>query len=166
MDTELLINSISRIAHVGMVIVLVGGTAFLRFALLPSLEGDSTALMDRVRGRWKKFVHAGIGIILISGFYNFFTMIPRHKGDSLYHALLGTKILLALYLFFLASVLVGNRPSSQKFRDNARKWTGVSLLIAALIVAVSGFVKVRPIPAERSPVTTATPTPTDATVAD
>ena len=89
-------------------------------------------------------MHAGIAIFLISGIYNFVTAIPKHKGDTLYHGLVGTKILLALFVFFLASALVGNKPGTQKFRDNAKKWMGVMLLVSAVIVGISGFVKVRP----------------------
>ena len=74
-------------------------------------------------------------------------MIPKHKGDGLYHALVGTKILLAMFVFFIASALVGKKPGTQKFRDDAKKWTGVMLMVAAVIVGISGFVKVRPVPA-------------------
>ncbi|HIE99915.1 MAG TPA: hypothetical protein EYG03_22700 [Planctomycetes bacterium] len=147
MDTELLLTVISRWAHVGTAIVLVGGTAFYRLAVIPSLEGDSTELVERIRNRWKKVVHLGILIFLISGFYNYFTMIPKHKGDGPYHALLGVKMMLAMFVFFVASVLAGNRPGTQMFRDDAKKWTGIMLMVAAVIVGISGFVKVRPIPA-------------------
>ena len=148
MDTELILPLISRWAHVGTAIVLVGGTAFFRLAVMPALEGDSTELLGKIRQRWKKFVHAGIAIFLISGFYNYIKAMPIHKGDGLYHGMVGTKILLALFVFFLASVLVGNKPGTQKFRDNARKWTGVMLMVSAIIVAISGFIKVRGVPAK------------------
>ena len=46
-------------------------------------------------------------LFIVSGFYNFARAIPGHKGDGLYHALLGTKILLALILFAISSALVG-----------------------------------------------------------
>jgi len=146
MDTDL-IALISRWAHVGTAIVLVGGTAFFRLAVIPVLEGNSVELLERIRQRWKKFVHAGIAIFLISGFYNYIKAMQFHKGDGLYHGMIGTKILLALFVFFLASVLVGNKPGTQKFRDNAKKWMAVMLMVSAIIVAISGFVKVRGVPA-------------------
>jgi uncharacterized membrane protein len=147
MDASFILSVISRWAHVGTAIVLVGGTAFYRLAVIPALEGDSTDLVERIRNRWKKVVHLGILIFLISGFYNYITMIPKHRGDGLYHALVGTKILLAMFVFFVASALVGNKPGTQKFRDDAKKWTGIMLMVAAVIVGISGFVKVRPVPA-------------------
>jgi uncharacterized membrane protein len=147
MDASFILSVISRWAHVGTAIVLVGGTAFYRLAVIPALEGDSTGLVERIRNRWKKVVHTGILIFLVSGFYNYFTMIPKHKGDGLYHALVGTKMLLAMFVFFIASALVGKKSGTQKFRDDAKKWTGVMLMVAAVIVGISGFVKVRPVPA-------------------
>jgi len=146
MDASFILSVISRWAHVGTAIVLVGGTAFYRLAVIPALENDSTDLVERIRSRWKKVVHLGVPIFLVSGFYNYFTMMPKHEGDVLYNALLGTKMLLAVFVFFVASALVGKSPGTQIFRDDARKWTGVMLMVAAVIVGISGFVKVRPLP--------------------
>mgnify|MGYP006928169703 CR=1 FL=1 len=146
MDETLILPVLSRWAHVGTAIVLVGGTTFFRLVVMPALEGDNSELLGRIRERWKKVVHSGIAIFLISGIYNYVTMIPKHKGDGLYHGLVGTKILLAMFVFFIASALVGNKPGTQKFRDDAKKWTGIMLMVAAVIVGISGFVKVRPIP--------------------
>jgi uncharacterized membrane protein len=143
MDSELLINVVSRWIHVGTAIVLVGGTTFLRLVVHPSLQGEHAELMSRIRGRWKKFVHGGIALFLISGFFNYFRAMPLHKGDGLYHALVGTKILLAFVVFFLASALVGRSAGTQKFRDNAPRWTAIVVLLSFLIIGISGFVKVR-----------------------
>lgn len=157
MDSSLILPIISRWAHVGTAILLVGGTAFFRLAVIPALQGENVELLGRIRQNWKKFVHGGILVFIVSGFYNYFQAIPLHKGDGLYHGLVGTKMILAFFVFFLASVLVGSKPSSQKYRDNAKKWTAVMLLVAAVIVAISGFVKVRGIP------TIASPAPVEAT---
>lgn len=158
MDSDLILPLISRWAHVGSAIVLVGGTAFFRLAVIPSLEGDTTDLMARIRNRWKKIVHSGILIFIVSGFYNYMAVtMPQHKGDKLYHPLIGVKILLAFFVFFLASVLVGNRPSSQKYRNDAKKWTGIMLATAAVIVGISGFLKTRGIPEPPAAETTVEP---------
>jgi hypothetical protein len=89
-------------------------------------------------------------LLLISGFYNYFKAMPNHKGDGLYHALIGTKIILAFVVFFFASVLVGRSKGTQKFRDNSGKWMAVVLVLSALIVAMSGAAKVRGIPAPKA----------------
>ena len=100
------VDVVSRWAHVGTAILLVGGTAFFRLAVIPALGENSNELVTKIRDNWRKFVHIGILLFLVSGFYNYFRAIPLHKGDDLYHGLVGTKMLLAFYVFFLASVLV------------------------------------------------------------
>lgn len=157
MDTELIFPVLSRWGYIGCAIVLIGGSSFIWLVVQPVLGTDNADLHDRLRNRWKKFVHPGILIFLVSGIYNLVKMIPHHKGDALYHSLIGTKFLLALAVFALASILVGNKPGTQKVRDNARKWLGVTLLLALVIVGISGFVKVRPYSAPVAPALTDAP---------
>ncbi|MCG8653361.1 MAG: hypothetical protein MI861_26215 [Pirellulales bacterium] len=145
-----LLDVLSRVIHVGTAITLVGGSLFTLMVLIPSAnELDDDAhhqLAQSVGGRWKRWVHLGVLLFLISGFYNYIRAVPRHDGDSLYHILLGTKMLLAMGVFFLASALAGKSPMLQPIRDQRAKWLKVLLLIAATIVCISGFVKVRGIP--------------------
>jgi len=142
MDPSFLVAVVSRWVHVGTAVVLIGGLTALRFVVAPVLAGNTTAL-EAIRQRWKKFVHAGIALFLLSGFVNYVLAMPTHKGDGLYHGLIGTKIILALIAFFFASALVGRSAGTQKFRDQSAKWKTVVLLLAAVIIAMSGFVKVR-----------------------
>ena len=97
------LDVLSRIIHVGTVIALIGGSTFTLLVLMPSARelSDEThnRLADAIQARWKRFVHIGVTLILISGLYNYVQAIPNHKGDSLYHALIGTKILVALVVF-------------------------------------------------------------------
>ncbi len=142
-----LLNIVSRIVHVATAITLVGGTVFTLFVLMPSaklLSQDAHDLLAvEVKARWKRFVHVGILLFLITGFYNYFQAIGLHKGDGLYHGLVGTKILLAFGIFFIASALVGRSAKLQAMRDKKSFWLKVLVLMAAAIVAISGYVKVR-----------------------
>lgn len=155
MDPLFLLSVVSRWVHVGTAVVLIGGLTVLRFVVAPALAGN-TAMLEDIRQRWKKFVHAGIALFLISGFVNYFQAMSTHKGDGLYHGLIGTKIILALVAFFIASALVGRSAGTQKFRDQSAKWKTVVLLLAAVIIAMSGFVKVRD---NRKAATSSTSTP-------
>ena len=144
------LDVLSRIIHVGTVITLIGGSAFTLFVLMPSAKQLTEEAHDQlaaaVKSRWKRFVHIGVLLILISGFYNYFQAIPNHNGDGLYHALIGTKILLAFVVFFIAAALVGKSPKLEPIRQNKKKWLTILLLIATTIIAISGFVKVRGLP--------------------
>ncbi len=145
---EDLVPLISRWIHVGTSIVLVGGSVFMRFVLAPAAatlpDAEHTALRERVIGTWKRFVHIGILLFLLSGFYNYLAVaLPNHKGDKLYHALMGTKIILAFVVFFIASALVGKSAGLQKIRDKRNTWLLVLILLAAVIVGIGGFLKIR-----------------------
>lgn len=138
---------VSRWTHIGTAIVLVGGTCFLRFVLAPAAaqlsDAEHQKLKELVMQTWKKFVHVGIALFLASGFYNFLVVqIPLHKGDKLYHALMGTKILLAFGMFFIASALVGRSKTFEGMRRNSKLWQSVLVLLAAIVVGISGFAKV------------------------
>ena len=157
MDATFVVDVISRITHVTTAIVLVGGSIFSVLVLHPSVaamtDDSRESFVAGIVSRWKKWVHLGILLFLVSGLYNYMNAIGNHKGDSLYHALLGTKMLLALVVFFLASALVGRSQGLKRFRESRRYWTTVMVLLALVIVGISGFVKVRGIPASTGAVT-------------
>ena len=142
MDMDLILSLVARWIHIGSAIMLLGGTICLRFVVHPVLKDQSQDLRDAIRGRFKKFVHGGIAGLLLSGLYNYIKMVPQHRGDGLWHAMVDTKIVLALGVFFIASVLVGRSKGTQKFRNNAGKWMAVAAVLGLLIVAMSGVAKV------------------------
>ena len=147
MDNVPAIDVISRFIHVGAAIVMVGGTVFMRFILMPAAaelpQAEHDQLRQRLLARWKQVVYWGIALLLLSGGYNYWLAIRLHTGDGLYHGLVGTKILLALVVFFIASVLIGRSTAFEKLRQNRAQWMGLIVLLAAVIVGLSGFVKVR-----------------------
>ncbi|HLJ10745.1 MAG TPA: hypothetical protein VKU82_06130 [Planctomycetaceae bacterium] len=147
---NLIFYTATRFLHVGTAVVVVGGTFFIRYILLPAaaknLPDDAHArLRTSLMNSWKKIVHAGIALFLLTGAVNYYRVIAdgSHKGDALYHALLGTKIILAMIIFAIASALVGRAPALEQFRRNSRTWLTVNVLLAAMIIGISGFLKVR-----------------------
>ena len=147
MDSQFLIDVISRIVHVSTAIALVGGSVFMVFVLLPAAKQLSEPEHERLRSlinkTWKRYVHVGILLFLVTGVYNYLQQMPLHKKDGLYHGLIGTKIILAFVIFFIASVLVGRSKKFEWMRAGREKWLKIVVLLAAAIVAMSGFVKVR-----------------------
>lgn len=149
------LDVLSRFVHVATAITLVGGSVFMLLVLLPAAktlsEETHRQLAEAIQSRWKRIVHVGILLFLASGFYNYFRAMPQHEGDGLYHGLVGAKILLALGVFFIASALVGRSNTFRRMRQERGKWVAIMVLLATLIVAISGYVKVRgPISREAS----------------
>lgn len=143
----LIVDILSRWLHVISAIVLMGGSIYTRFVLMPAAaqlpDAEHAQLRDAIRRSWAKTVGAAIGLLLLSGFFNYFRAIKGDvKPSSLYHALIGTKMLLSLAVFFLASALSGKAAAFEGIRKNARTWLGVTIALAAIIVALGSVVKV------------------------
>jgi len=142
------VDILSRWVHVGTAIVILGGSVFMRFVLMPAAaqlpDEEHQALRERVMGRWRKFIMAGIMLLLLSGFYNYIAIaIPAHKGQQgPYHMLMGIKILLAFVVFFFASALAGRSKGLEPIRQNAGRWLAVTILLSAVVVAIAGYLKV------------------------
>src|SRR5262245_10322600 len=118
-----------RYMHILGAIALMGATIFMRFALLPAVAKLDPAvkatLHDEVRSCWSKFVMAASGLLLISGITNLALAGRYHfdlPKDSYYHMIVGIKLLLALPIFFVASVLAGRSELAKKFQANAKTW--------------------------------------------
>jgi uncharacterized membrane protein len=141
-----------RWLHILAVVTVVGGTIFMRFALTPSLDALSTdqrqTLQAGLRARWAKLVMLAIVILLISGLVSYLTIrhqfiaaTPEQKLPALYNALFGIKFLLALGIFFIASALSGRSRAFEPLRQNARFWMNVNLVLALLVICISGVLR-------------------------
>lgn len=147
MEGRVPLDVLFRIVHVATAIAVVGGSLFMRFVLMPAAaelpDAEHEALRERIASRWRKFVGAGIGLLLLSGLYNYIVvMIPKHKGQGLYHGLIGTKMILAFIVFFLASALSGRAKAFEGIRKDSKKWLMITIALALVIVAISGYVKI------------------------
>jgi uncharacterized membrane protein len=142
---------ILRYMHILGAIMLMGGTIFMRFGLAPvvaSLDAKTKAdLHERVRGRWSKFVMLAAGLLLISGLANL-GLAARYNYEPVfglsYNMVVGIKFLLALPIFFFASLLAGRSATAKKFQANAVTWMNVNLALALVMVLIGGALKFVP----------------------
>ncbi|MBI3466859.1 MAG: hypothetical protein HY000_27920 [Planctomycetes bacterium] len=139
-----------RWMHILAASAAVGGTIFMRLALLPAAvstlpDDQHRSLREAIRSRWAPIVMAAIAFLLISGFYNYLVYstkldIPRpYRG--IYHGLFGVKFILAFIVFFLASALVGRSPAMDRFRQQAKLWQSLNLALVVIIVLISGVLR-------------------------
>lgn len=137
-----------RWLHILSAIALVGGTIYARLALLPAAavlpEGHRKTLQEGLRQRWMKLVMAAAGLLILSGLLNFVRIIKGLDVDikPFYHAMFGTKFVLALLVFFLASVLAGRSAAFEKMRQNARFWLTLTMILAIVLVCISGVLRI------------------------
>src|SRR5262249_45596661 len=66
-----------------------------------------------VRGGLQRLLNTALGLLLISGFYNYYRVRPRVNAmgelKSTYHMVMGLKILLALAFFGVATAWIASR---------------------------------------------------------
>lgn len=142
-----LVSLISRWLHIMAAATAVGGTIFALWVVLPAagvLTPEAReAFHVAARRRWSKIVMAAIAILLISGLYNFLTIKHNYKLvlPRWYDPVFGVKFLLAFAVFAIASLLVGRTALAQRLRANSRLWLSTNLLMAALIIAISGVLR-------------------------
>ncbi len=144
------IGLISRVAHISAAIALVGGLFYLRAVLAPSLgtltgEGASQ-LNEALRRRWAKVVMASALFLIASGFYNYIAIIQMGKTGvaplpGYYHPMIGTKMILAFFVFFVASMLAGRTAAAERFRSHGPFWLNLALAAAIAIVVIASALK-------------------------
>lgn len=148
-DPQLFFVSLAlRYLHILGAITLMGGTIFMRLALLPTLQGlDSerrSAVHDGVRSRWAMVVGIASGMLLISGIANL-GLAARYDyrvpyGFS-YSMLGGIKLVLALPIFVLAALLIGKTALAKKVQANAAMVLNINLVLALILVLIGGWLK-------------------------
>lgn len=156
---------LSRWIHIMAAIVAIGGVAFQRFALLPSAmqvlsDEQHQELREAIRRRWAKVVHGSIVVLLATGALNFVLLAMPPKVEPMpYHGIFGVKFFAAMGIFFLASALSGRSPGFAHFREKSGKWLSVMLVLAAVVVFLSGILnQIRtPSTATAPPASTAAP---------
>ena len=137
------VNVLMRWLHIFSVIAAVGATVFLRLVLIPSMaeiQNDARAqLLKSMAGRLRKLIHGAIGGILLSGLYN--THLLWKTSVAPYGMVYALKVMLALVVFMIAIFLTSSRPKWAAFQANRKKWLGVNLTLAAIIVALSAILR-------------------------
>ncbi len=134
----------SRWLHIGAVVVAIGGTCFVRFVMIPSAkaaldDAQQERLRQAVRTRWARLVMMSITVLLVTGGFNFVMLGMRSGVEPMpYHAFFGIKVLAAFVIFFVASALTGKSVAFDAMRAHPKKWLSLMLVLAAMIVLLSG----------------------------
>ena len=147
-DPLFFVNLILRYTHILGAITMMGGTLFMRLALLPTLQGidaeKRAEVHQGVRSRWAMVVGIATGMLLISGIANL-GLASRYTfnvpGGLSYSMLGGIKLILALPIFLLAALLMGKTNLAKKVQANAATVMNINLLLALILVFIGGWLK-------------------------
>jgi uncharacterized membrane protein len=149
MDPTFLLNLFMRWLHVAAAVIGVGGTVIMRFAVLPALAAvpNGEEILEQIRAPFKRLIHASLGIVLLTGFYNYLAVTSpraaemREQGVEafrMYHSVMGVKILLSLALFAIAIVLLKPVPS---FHANRKSWLSVNVVLGMAILLLGAYLR-------------------------
>lgn len=125
-----------RFLHIISAVTLLGGALAWRFGFLPGLAAlapdTRTRAENAAAASWRPLVLASIAGLLVSGTWNF---LHKTGLTPAYHAVFGTKILLALHVFAVCLIT-----AKQGNPNRARQLTGVAIS-GTLIVVLSAVLR-------------------------
>jgi uncharacterized membrane protein len=152
---------ILRYMHILGAIALMGGTIFMRFGLSPTLvqlpDAERAKLHEQVRSFWAKFIHISIALLLISGITNLGLAAKYDFHGWPYSMVGGIKMLLALPIFAIASLLAGRGNAAKKIQANPRLWLNINLALALSMVLIGGVLRFVPRDLKSAPPAATTP---------
>jgi putative copper export protein len=152
-DQAYLVALASRVAHTLCAAIVFGGLLYLRLVLAPAVAGDSDATLFAGRRRtWALLVALATLLLLVSGFYNFFSFIRTYDNlPKLYHPLFGVKFLLSLGVLAIAALVGGKTALAERVRSGARGWLTLALLLAVGVFVCGAMLRsLRDVPGARS----------------
>ena len=143
---------ILRWMHILGAITLVGSALFYwRVLLVGNVFGSgdgANKAWQSLRGRWARLVMLSILLLLVSGTANIFLMVKsgefKQVPTGVYHGLLSLKIVLAIVVFLLMSLLTGKTALAQRLQNNMQLWISLSVILAVLVVMLAGIMKSTP----------------------
>jgi uncharacterized membrane protein len=145
MDSGELLSLVFRWLHILAGMTAVGGTIFARAVVVPTLDDlpseQRSALHAAMRARWSKIVTAAIGFLLVSGLYSVGVITLNFTLPRWYHPVFAVKFLLACVIFMVASLLIGRTAAADQVRRNARFWLNLNIVLAVLVVCLSGILR-------------------------
>ncbi len=159
-DALVWLRVVAHILHVLAAVVLAGGVFYQRFVLLPDDEKEPTteAATERAtarRARWSKWIVASALFLLVSGLYSIGMIEMNYRLPGYYRPLFLVKFLLALWIFFISSILAGRTAAAHRFRQKLRKWLTWNVIAAVVVIVIAGVLsradKAPKLPREAAP---------------
>lgn len=141
------LNLALRWLHILSAMIMVGGIFYLRFAVVPTLEAlppnERETIGASLRRGWAKWVMIAIAVLLVTGIANMI-LIPAQNSfpeDAKYGMWVGIKLMLALPIFFIVSMINGRSANAAKWREKSRLWLNIAIVLSVIIVCIAGYVR-------------------------
>ncbi|MBI1784361.1 hypothetical protein HYR69_04380 [Candidatus Sumerlaeota bacterium] len=133
--------------HVMAAITLLGGTIFLRLAVIPAekhLEGDAKEGFDRaLRRKIVMLTHSSFLFLIITGLINY----GRRAAEGatvLWSIIVGIKILLAFAVIGIAVMLTIPSDALKTFQQRRPHWLAINIVLGLAVVLLSAWLRLMP----------------------
>lgn len=143
MDPLFLLNVAMRWLHIAAAVAGLGGAMMMRLVVVPALDRtpEGAAVLDTMRPGFKRLMHSAIGVLLLTGIYNYVVVaVPRVRESGLagYHGVMGVKILLSLALFGIALGLLAPIPAMHARR---KAWLTANVVLGLCILLLGAYLR-------------------------
>lgn len=146
-DATFWLNLLMRWLHVASAVVAIGGAVLAQFAVLPALRGlpNGAEILERIRAPFKRLIHASLGLLFLTGLYNYMIAIPKVRAAreqieifGSYHPVMGVKILLWVAMLALAVFML--RPVAN-LEENRRPLLSVYTLTGVIVLLIAAYLR-------------------------
>src|SRR5690606_34932763 len=96
---------------------------------------------EAIRRRWAMWVGISAGLLLLSGIVNTVLIVQEYQLEGAYHGALGAKVLLALGIIYIASLLAGRSEAAERFRQKTSLWLNINVVLTILLICVAGWMR-------------------------
>jgi putative copper export protein len=146
-DAGWFILILSRVLHTVSAAVLLGGLIYLKKVVAPLATGASDpgdALYRGRRSTWSVLVMLATTFLFFSGIFNTTYYMGMGLYEDLpptYHMLWGIKLLLALFVFFVAAGTAGKSPMAMNMQRDVQRWLNLAVGAAVIIFALGAVMR-------------------------
>ena len=142
------LDILMRIAHILGAVTLLGGILYGLFGLAPSLhvldDDFRTKLIDVARKRFNRVLHPAIGLLLLSGVYNWWRNMgayvklkePEPEMYMMVHMLLGLKVLGSITILIILFA-----QDMGRLQRKPTQWMAINLALGVTVVAMAAGVR-------------------------
>lgn len=137
-----------RLLHIAFAVILAGGAIYQLFVIQPMLQTldpqPRREMRERLAAGWRPILVTCVGVLFLSGLMNFLMFkVPRyhdHSSAGLYHGLIGMKIILALGVMHVMTMLaLPGEKFDKKYRERAGFWLGLAVAMLSGIIILGAI---------------------------
>ena len=137
-----------RLLHIGFAMILAGGALYQLFVVQPMLESlepeHRRSVRELMAARWRPWLFTAVVVLFVSGLMNFLLFkVPaytEHSSKGVYHGLIGLKIILALGVMHVMTMLsLPGDKFDKKYRERAGFWLSLAVAMLAGIIVLGAI---------------------------